>query len=55
MTTEAREKEFRFDLSETVESIGRAARAPAAGLRVIRKTGQLLRVAELAPVEAYPC
>ena len=55
MTTEARKKKFRFDLSRTVEPMGRVARALAAGLMVIRKTGRLLRLAEWAPVEAYPC
>jgi NAD(P)-dependent dehydrogenase (short-subunit alcohol dehydrogenase family) len=48
MTTEARKKQFRFDLSETPEYIGRAAAALAADSRVHRKTGQLLWVADLA-------
>jgi len=48
MTTEKIKKQFRFDLSESVEYIGRAAAALAADPRVLRKTGQLLWVAELA-------
>jgi len=48
MTTEARKKQFRFDLSESPEYIGRAAAALAADTEVIRKTGQLLWAAELA-------
>jgi NAD(P)-dependent dehydrogenase (short-subunit alcohol dehydrogenase family) len=48
MTTDALKKQFRFDLSETVEYIGRAAVALAADPKVIRKTGELLWVAELA-------
>lgn len=48
MKTEAIKKQFRFDLSESVEYIGRAAAALAADPRVLLKTGQLLWVAELA-------
>jgi NAD(P)-dependent dehydrogenase (short-subunit alcohol dehydrogenase family) len=48
MTTEAIKKQFRFDLSESVEYIGRAAAALAADPKVLRKTGQLLWAAELA-------
>lgn len=48
MNTEERKRQFRFDLSETVEYIGRAARALAADPRVLQKAGRLLWVAELA-------
>src|ERR1039457_3087263 len=48
MTTEALKKQFRFDLSESVEYIGRAAAALAADPKALRKTGQLLWAAELA-------
>jgi NAD(P)-dependent dehydrogenase (short-subunit alcohol dehydrogenase family) len=48
MTTEARKKQFRFDLSETPEYIGRAVAALAADAKVFRKTGQLLWVPDLA-------
>ena len=48
MTTEAIKKQFRFDLSESVEYIGRAAAALAADPEVVGKTGQLLWAAELA-------
>ena len=48
MKTEADRKQFRLDLSETVEYIGRAAAALAGDAGVLRKTGQLLWVAELA-------
>jgi len=48
MATEEIKKQFRFDLSESVEYIGRAAAALAADREVVRKTGQLLWVAELA-------
>ena len=48
MTTEKRKRQFRFDLSETPEYIGRAAAALAADRHVFRKTGQLLWAAELA-------
>jgi NAD(P)-dependent dehydrogenase (short-subunit alcohol dehydrogenase family) len=48
MSTEALKKQFRFDLSESVEYIGRAAAALAADAKAFRKTGQLLWVADLA-------
>jgi NAD(P)-dependent dehydrogenase (short-subunit alcohol dehydrogenase family) len=48
MKTEALKKQFRFHLSESVEFIGRAAAALADDAEVIRKTGQLLWVADLA-------
>lgn len=48
MTTEARKKQFRFDLSETPEYIGRAVAALAADGNVFSKTGQLLWVHDLA-------
>ncbi|MBV8551768.1 MAG: hypothetical protein JOY54_10735 [Acidobacteriaceae bacterium] len=48
MTNEKRKRQYRFDLSETPEYIGRAVVALAADGDVIRKTGQLLWVAELA-------
>ena len=48
MTTEAIKKQFRFDLSESVEYIGRAAAALAADPEVLRKTGELLWAADLA-------
>lgn len=48
MTTEARKQQFRFHLSESVEFIGRAARALASDAQVIRKTGQLLWASDLA-------
>jgi len=48
MTTEAIKKQFRFDLSETVEYVGRAAAALAADPAVLRKTGELLWAADLA-------
>jgi NAD(P)-dependent dehydrogenase (short-subunit alcohol dehydrogenase family) len=48
MKTEELKKQYRFDLSETVEFIGRAARALATDPNVIRKTGQLLFCADLA-------
>jgi len=48
MTTEAIKKQFRFDLSESVEYIGRATAALAADPEVMRKTGRLLWAAELA-------
>jgi NAD(P)-dependent dehydrogenase (short-subunit alcohol dehydrogenase family) len=48
MTTEEIKKQFRFDLSELVEYIGRAAAALAADTEVMRKTGRLLWAAELA-------
>jgi NAD(P)-dependent dehydrogenase (short-subunit alcohol dehydrogenase family) len=48
MTTEARKKAQRFDLSESPEFIGRAAAALAADTGVIGKTGQLLWASDLA-------
>jgi NAD(P)-dependent dehydrogenase (short-subunit alcohol dehydrogenase family) len=48
MTTEARKKQFRFDLSESPEYVGRAVVALAADSKVMRKTGQLLWAADLA-------
>ncbi len=48
MTTEAVKREFRFDLSETPEYVGRAAAALAGDPEVMQKTGQLLWGAKLA-------
>jgi NAD(P)-dependent dehydrogenase (short-subunit alcohol dehydrogenase family) len=48
MATEEIKKQFRFDLSESVEYIGRAAAALAADPKALRKTGQLLWAADLA-------
>jgi len=48
MTTEAIKNQFRFDLSESPEYVGRAAAALAADPKAFRKTGQLLWAAELA-------
>ena len=48
MTTEARKKQFRFDLSESPEYIGRAVAALAADPKVFRKNGQLLWACDLA-------
>jgi NAD(P)-dependent dehydrogenase (short-subunit alcohol dehydrogenase family) len=48
MTTEERRRQFRFDLSESPEYIGRAVAALAGDNQVIGKTGQLLWVADLA-------
>jgi NAD(P)-dependent dehydrogenase (short-subunit alcohol dehydrogenase family) len=48
MATEALKKQFRFDLSETPEYIGRAVAALAADGDVFRKTGRLLWVPDLA-------
>ncbi|HLY16015.1 MAG TPA: SDR family NAD(P)-dependent oxidoreductase [Bryobacteraceae bacterium] len=48
MTTEARKEEYRFDLSESPEYIGRAAAALAADPQCFQKTGQLLWAAKLA-------
>jgi NAD(P)-dependent dehydrogenase (short-subunit alcohol dehydrogenase family) len=48
MTTEARKKQFRFDLSESPEYLGRAVAALAADRKVMQKTGQLLWAADLA-------
>jgi len=48
LRTEALKRQFRFDLSESPEYIGRAAAALAADPKALRKTGQLLWAAELA-------
>jgi NAD(P)-dependent dehydrogenase (short-subunit alcohol dehydrogenase family) len=48
MTTDAIKKQFRFDLSESPEYIGRAVAALAADPKVKAKTGRLLWVADLA-------
>jgi hypothetical protein len=48
MTSEEVKKQFRFDLSESVEFIGRAAVALASDPKVIRKSGELLFAADLA-------
>jgi NAD(P)-dependent dehydrogenase (short-subunit alcohol dehydrogenase family) len=48
MTTEAIKNQFRFDLSESPEYVGRAAASLAADPKAFRKTGQLLWAAELA-------
>ncbi len=48
MNSEARKKQFRFDLSETSEYIGRAAAALAADPEALKKTGQLLWACDLA-------
>jgi NAD(P)-dependent dehydrogenase (short-subunit alcohol dehydrogenase family) len=48
MTTAARKKQYRFDLSESPEYIGRAVAALAADRRVLQKTGQLLWACDLA-------
>jgi NAD(P)-dependent dehydrogenase (short-subunit alcohol dehydrogenase family) len=48
MNSEARKKQFRFDLSETPEYIGRAAAALAADPKALKKTGQLLWACDLA-------
>jgi NAD(P)-dependent dehydrogenase (short-subunit alcohol dehydrogenase family) len=48
MNSEARKRQFRFDLSETPEYIGRAAAALAADPRALKKTGQLLWTCDLA-------
>jgi NAD(P)-dependent dehydrogenase (short-subunit alcohol dehydrogenase family) len=48
MTTEAIKKQFRFDLSESPEYIGRAVAALAADGKVMRKNGQLLWGCDLA-------
>jgi NAD(P)-dependent dehydrogenase (short-subunit alcohol dehydrogenase family) len=48
MTTEERKRQFRFDLSESPEYIGRAAAALATDPKVLRKAGQLLWVSDLA-------
>jgi NAD(P)-dependent dehydrogenase (short-subunit alcohol dehydrogenase family) len=48
MTTEERKRQFRFDLSESPEYIGRAVAALAADGQVMKKAGQLLWVSDLA-------
>ncbi len=48
MKTEARNRQFRFDLSESPEYIGRAVAALAADRNVFRKNGQLLWACDLA-------
>ena len=48
MTTDAIKKQFRFDLSESPEYVGRAAAALAADPHVMSKTGKLLWAADLA-------
>lgn len=48
MTTEAVKKQFRFDLSESPEYIGRAVAALAADPDVLCKNGRLLWVSDLA-------
>lgn len=48
LTSEALKRQFRFDLSESPEYIGRAVAALAADSNVLRKSGQLLWVADLA-------
>lgn len=48
MKTEELKKQFRFDLSETPEYIGRAVAALAADRNMMRKTGQLLWACDLA-------
>jgi NAD(P)-dependent dehydrogenase (short-subunit alcohol dehydrogenase family) len=48
MTTDARKKQFRFDLSETPEYIGRAVAALTADPAAHDKNGQFLWVADLA-------
>jgi len=48
MKTDAIKKQFRFDLSETPEYIGRAVVALAAANDVIKKNGRLLWVCDLA-------
>ncbi|HXA04621.1 MAG TPA: SDR family NAD(P)-dependent oxidoreductase [Bryobacteraceae bacterium] len=48
MNSAARKKQFRFDLSETPEYIGRAAAALAADPGALKKTGQLLWACDLA-------
>jgi NAD(P)-dependent dehydrogenase (short-subunit alcohol dehydrogenase family) len=53
MTTKARKKQFRFDLSESPEYVGRAVAALAADTKVMQKTGQLLWAADLAKEYAF--
>ncbi|HUK19907.1 MAG TPA: SDR family NAD(P)-dependent oxidoreductase [Bryobacteraceae bacterium] len=48
MTSDAVKRRFRFDLSESPEYIGRAVASLAADPQVLRKSGELLWVADLA-------
>jgi hypothetical protein len=48
MTSDAVKKQFRFDLSESPEYLGRGVAALAADPEAFRKNGQLLWVADLA-------
>ncbi len=48
MKTDAIKKQFRFDLSETVEYIGRAVVALAGARNAVKKNGELLWVCDLA-------
>lgn len=48
MTSDAIKKQFRFDLSETPEYLGRAVAALAAAGNVMEKNGKLLWVSDLA-------
>ncbi len=48
MKTEKHKKMFRFDLSESVEYIGRAVASLAADERVVEKSGKIHFVADLA-------
>jgi NAD(P)-dependent dehydrogenase (short-subunit alcohol dehydrogenase family) len=48
MKTEALKRQFRFDLSESPEYLGRAVAALAADPEVFRRSGQLLWVSDLA-------
>ncbi len=48
LKTDELKRQFRFDLSETPEYIGRAVAALAADPEVLQKTGQLLWVCDLA-------
>src|SRR5206468_12288012 len=48
MKDEATKRKFRFDLSESVEYIGRAVAALAADPKSVSRNGQLLWVFELA-------
>lgn len=53
MTTQKQKKQFRFDLSESPEYVGRAVAALAADTKVMQKTGQLLWAADLAKEYAF--
>ena len=50
LKTEEHKKMFRFDLSESVEHIGRAVAALAADADVLAKTGEIYFVADLARI-----